>query len=273
MNHEDTIFIGTSGFSYDDWEPFPYPRGTPKSRMFDCYCEWFNAVEINSTFYHIPTPNMMRVLVRRAAGRITFAAKMSERVTHLGELTPAVIAQYCRSIEPAAEAGVLGAVLLQFPFRFHWLPENRRYLMGALEAFKHFPLVVEIRHQSWRSSSAWKFFHESRINLCITDMPVKHGLPTPSTELTGPIAYLRFHGRNGTHWFKDSYPGAPYDYLYSEDELEGWVEPIKKLQRRAETTLAFFNNHVRGQAPANAQTFMALVEGRPLTETSAGFIK
>ncbi len=256
------IYLGTSGFSYDDWENRFYPPGTPKSKMFDCYCRWFNSVEINSTFYHIPTPTMMRSLVRRADGRIRFSVKMSERVTHKGELGPDVVAQFRRSIEPVIDANALGAALFQFPFRFHHTLENRDYLLRALDAFKSLPAVVEIRHDSWQSPTACRFFWDRGISLCITDMPKLRGLPVTTTDLTGRIAYIRFHGRNGKHWFQDAYPGAPYDYNYTDGQLKDWVEPIKRMERKAETTLVFFNNHVHGQASQNALTFQAMMEGR-----------
>ena len=114
--------VGTSGFQYDDWRGAWYPPRLPRARAFDYYAERFSAVEINSTFYHIYSPRMMASLVRRAAGRVTFAAKMSEYVTHRGMLGRAIVNSYAAGLEPAANAGVLAAVLLQFPQRFHWNP-------------------------------------------------------------------------------------------------------------------------------------------------------
>lgn len=253
------LYIGTSGFSYDDWKGPWYPPDLPRGKMFDYYAERMNAVEINSTFYHIASPRMMRSLVRRSEGRVRFAVKMSELVTHHGLLSKEVALSYCRGIEPAAEAGALGAVLLQFPFRFHWNAENRAYLTRAIDKFRHFPLVVEIRHRSWQCPQAWRFFHDRGISLCMMDMPRLRGLPAESIELTGPIAYIRFHGRNEGQWFQSEYPGASYDYLYNQDELEGWVDPVKRMERKAETTFAFFNNHVRAQAVENAYEFSALL--------------
>lgn len=263
------LYIGTSGFSYDDWKGRFYPPNLPKQKMFDYYSHRFNAVEINATFYHIYTPAMMRSLVRRSEGRIMFTAKMSAVVTHERILNRAVQLTYSLGIEPAAEAGVLGAVLLQFPYRFHFDSECRRYLDAVLGAFDHFPLVVEIRHRSWQTPEAKSYLRDRGVNLCIMDMPRRRGLPTPSSELIGAIPYIRFHGRNGTHWFQDSYPGAPYDYNYPAEELESWVEPIKNIQRKAQTAFVFFNNHVQAQAAQNAREFMRLMGERPPTEPYA----
>jgi uncharacterized protein YecE (DUF72 family) len=253
------LHVGTSGFAYDDWRGRWYPPDLPRAHFFDYYAERFNAVEINSTFYHLYSPRMMDSLVRRAAGRVLFAVKMSEWVTHHGMLTRPVVLSYAAGIEPALRAGVLAAVLLQFPQRFHFTPDNRRYLERALSAFPGLPLVVEIRHDSWQTPAAWRFFHDSRINLCLMDMPRLSGLPAPSFTLTGDMAYIRFHGRNAYQWHRGEYPGARYDYFYSDSELESWVEPASQMQCKATTALAFFNNHVHAQAPQDAETFMGFM--------------
>ncbi len=257
------IHLGTSGFSYDDWRGRFYPPQMDRAGMFDYYAERFGAVEINSTFYHIYKPAMMRSLVRRAEGRVTFAVKMSELVTHVGDLSPRVVADFIHGIEPAAEAGVLGAVLLQFPFRFKFNAENRQFINKAIRLFAAFPMVVEIRHRSWQSAAAWNYFEDGAISLCVVDMPRLAGLPATSTRLTGPTAYVRFHGRNTAQWFNAAYPGASYDYSYSAEQLNDWIEPIKKMERKAETSFAFFNNHLHAQAPENAYQ-LADMMGRPM---------
>lgn len=257
------IHIGASGFSYDDWRGHWYSPNLPKAKMFDEYAERFSTVEINSTFYRIPGPTMMQSLVRRARGRITFAIKMSRKVTHEGDQSVQTARGFARAAAPAAQSGVLGAVILQFPFRFHCTRENRRYIEASLLAFSDFPLIVEIRHDSWRSPEGWDFFRERSINLCITDMPRLRGLPRSSTDLTGPIAYMRFHGRNSKNWFESDSPSAPYDYNYSKEQLLDWVEPIKAMEKKAETTFVFFNNHVNGQAPQNARLLQTLLGQEP----------
>lgn len=255
------IRVGTSGFSYDDWPGNFYPHGTKPSGMFESYCAWFNTVELNTTFYGIPRESMMRALTRRAAGRVTFTAKMSLLITHEGYLRSDVVLKYHRAIAPLADSGKLGAILFQFPFRFHNTPENRGYLLQALGQFSALPSVVEIRHDSWQTDDGMNFFRDRGISLCVVDMPRLSRLPRTRLDLTGPIAYVRFHGRNGKHWFKDSYPGAPYDYFYSKAELTEWIEPIKQLNRKAQTTFAFFNNHIHAQAPRNARTFSQMLNG------------
>ncbi len=253
------LTIGTSGFAYDDWRGHWYPPGLPRARYFDYYAERFSAIEINSTFYHIYAPRMMESLVRRAAGRVRFAVKMSEYVTHRGLLNGAIARSYAAGIAPAWEAGVLDGVLLQFPQRFHFTPGNREYLDKVRRVFACFPLIAEIRHRSWQSPEAWRYLRGERINLCLMDMPRLTGLPAGSIDLTGDVLYIRFHGRNSRQWWDGQYPGARYDYYYSDDELEPWVEPVRRLARKADSAMAFFNNHVRAKAPVNAERFRQML--------------
>lgn len=252
------LHIGTSGYSYDDWKGCWYPPDLPRNRMFDYYARRFDTVEINSTFYRIPPPRMMESLVRRSGGQMIFAAKMSRLVTHDGDLSAQAARAYNAAMAPAMESGQLRAILLQFPFTFTFTDDNRRYLEKMMRLFAHFPLVVEIRHASWRSPDAWRFFADGGINLCITDMPQLEGYPVNSPRLTGQIAYVRFHGRD-TKWFAERRSFAPYDYLYELPELEAWVEPIRQLEKQAGLALVYFNNHAFGQAPTNAGQMMQLL--------------
>lgn len=260
------ILLGTSGYSYDDWKGRWYPPDLPRNQMFDYYAERFNAVEINSTYYRIPGPQMMQSLVRRARGRVTFSIKMASEVTHKGDLSPKTVRAYCLAVAPAAEASALGAILFQFPYRFHDTAENRAYLERAIGLFSEYTNVVEIRHASWQSEDALGFFRDLGVSLCITDMPRLNKLPQTNFALTGPIAYFRFHGRNSANWFTSDNSADPYDYLYKGEELAPWVEPIQEAEKQADTTFAFFNNHVHGQAPANAYQLAEMLGAGPKVE-------
>jgi uncharacterized protein YecE (DUF72 family) len=256
------LHIGTCGYSYDDWKGRWYPPSLSKTKMLEYYAERFNAVEINSTFYRIPPARMMDSLVQRGGDRMVYAVKLNQQVTHKRDLSESTVTAFLRSIEPIAKAGRLGALLVQFPFRFHWNPENRNYLKSVVAAMKPLPVVAEIRHDSWDAPDALTFFEDRGLSRCVTDMPVLRGLPSTVRTLTGPIAYVRFHGRNGRNWFDSENAADPYDYLYSRGELLEWVEPIRELERSADTAFAFFNNHIHAQAPINATTFMEIL-GQP----------
>jgi uncharacterized protein YecE (DUF72 family) len=97
------------------------------------------------------------------------------------------------------------------------------------------------------------------MNRCLTDLPDLPGLPAASMELTGPIGYLRFHGRNRAKWFRAERPSDPYDYHYSREELAAWAGPVRRMEQEAETAFVFFNNHIHGQAPDNARAFSEIL--------------
>jgi uncharacterized protein YecE (DUF72 family) len=215
---------------------------------------------------------MMQSLVDRAAGRVRFAVKMSELVTHRGVLTRPVVLSYVMGISPAIRDGSLAAVLMQFPQRFHCTKENREYLGRVMQAFEGLPLVLEIRHDSWRGEDAWQYIEDRGISLCLTDMPRLRGLPRESRRLCGRIGYLRFHGRNEYQWHRGEYPGARYDYYYAEQELVPWIETIEEMGRTGDTALAFFNNHVRAQAPRNAEMLMGMTGAAPKTAGYADLV-
>jgi uncharacterized protein YecE (DUF72 family) len=253
------LYIGASGYSYDDWKGRFYPPTLPRDQMLDYYADRFNAVEINATFYRIPPLATMRTLLSRAADRLCFAIKANQALTHQGDRTPATCAAMLRVIEPIRDAGRLGAILFQFPFRFHCTSENRARIGELARSFSGLPLAVEIRHNSWDRPEGWSFFRDRGLSRCVTDLPRLSGLPAPSTELTGPIAYVRLHGRNAAKWFNAERPSDPYDYHYGRDELASWVDPVRAMERSAETAFVFFNNHIHGQAPDNARVFSEML--------------
>lgn len=253
------LYLGTSGYSYDDWKARWYPPALSRSKMLEYYAERFNAVEINSTFYRIPPARMMDGLVRRAGDRLIFTVKVSQQISHNGDLSDATTTLFLKSIEPMAKADRLGALLVQFPFRFHWNRENQEYVERTARMLRGFPLAIEMRHASWDAPDALRFFRDTGLSRCLTDMPRLHNLPAASSDLTGPVGYLRFHGRNGDRWFESDNAADPYDYLYSREELAAWVEPVKAMERKAETAFVFFNNHLHGQAPVNAGMFLEML--------------
>lgn len=266
------IHVGTSGYSYDDWRGRWYPPDLPKARMFDYYVERFDAVEINSSFYRVPSRKTIDSLIRRSCGRVRLCLKLYRGITHDGDCSAETVSSFIRCIEPLASEDVLGALLIQFPFRFHFLADNRDYLKRVWSAFDPFARVVEIRHASWQSPEAKRFLKDESVNLCITDMPRLRNLPLtdfgttgPATEqANAPVAYIRFHGRNARKWFGSDNSADPYDYLYSSEELAAWVEPIRELDKKAETTFVFFNNHLNAQAPANAAMMSGLLGLTPV---------
>src|SRR5277367_5413115 len=146
------IRVGLAGWSYDDWNGIVYP--TPRPRDFHeatFLAEYFDTIEINTSFYQPLKPQLAAQWLRRVARnpRFVFTAKLWQKFTHEPSTTPDDVKAVRAGFEPLVDAGKLAAVLLQFPFSFHQTRESLARLKHLLEIFREYPLVVEVRHSSW----------------------------------------------------------------------------------------------------------------------------
>jgi uncharacterized protein YecE (DUF72 family) len=252
----ERIRIGPAGWSYPDWEGQVYPK--PKPRGFDplaYLAQYFDTIEINSTFYRIPAPKMTETWVTRVSTNphFRFTAKLWQGFTHEGTASAQDEAAFKQAMVPLREAGKLGAVLLQFPYRFHHTPENRASLRRLVDAFRGYPLVLEIRHRSWDRPEVYEFLQELGVGFCNIDQPQVSYSIGLTRVATSPIGYLRLHGRNAAMWFQEGAGAATrYDYRYTKGELEEIVNAVKVISHRARETYLITNNHFRGQAVLNA---------------------
>jgi uncharacterized protein YecE (DUF72 family) len=155
-----TTRIGLAGWSYPDWKGRVYPAKPP--RGFDplaYLAGYFDTIEINSTFYRIPTVKTTRDWASRVAGNpgFKFTAKLPQAFTHIRQPNAQDEAALKAALAPLHDVGRLGALLLQFPYAFHHTPANRAYLHQLVECFRDYPLVLEVRHRSWDVPSAYEF--------------------------------------------------------------------------------------------------------------------
>jgi uncharacterized protein YecE (DUF72 family) len=256
QNAADRIRIGPAGWSYPDWAGPVYPK--PKPRGFDplaYLAQSFDTIEINSTFYRIPSASLTKTWAQRVAEypEFRFTAKLWQGFTHEGTARAQDEAAFKQAMAPLHEAGKLGAVLLQFPYRVHHTPESRTYLRRLAEAFREYPLVLEIRHRSWDRPPVYDFLRELGIGFCNIDQPQVSSSIGLTHVVTSPVGYLRLHGRNAAAWFaEDTSRDRRYDYRYNDEELDELVETVEILSRRAQDTYVITNNHFRGQAALNA---------------------
>jgi uncharacterized protein YecE (DUF72 family) len=259
------IRIGTAGWSYPDWHGIVYPRQKPRGfHELEYLARYFDTVEINTSFYNPPRPEVVKEWVRQIEGKdFQFTAKLWQRFTHDRNATPEDERVYKLGIAPLAEANRLGAVLLQFPWSFKNDPENRQYLTALCQRFREYPLILEVRHSSWNKPEILEMLAELSVGFCNIDQPIIGRSIKPTQHITAPVGYFRLHGRNYKEWFsaKDD-AGARYNYLYSPEELEPWVERIKHVADGSRVTFVITNNHARGQAVANALQLTALLGGR-----------
>jgi uncharacterized protein YecE (DUF72 family) len=259
------ILVGPAGWSYADWRGREYPE-TAGTR-FDTLAlvaKYFDTAEINSSFYHPPSPETARSWLRRIAHNpnFIFTAKLNRAFTHdRGKATAEDEKLYRDGIDPLMEAGKLGAVLMQFPWSFKNDREERAFLDQLVERFKAYPLVVELRHESWNNPRILQTLEDLGLGLCDIDQPLFANSIKPSAEVTSAIGYIRLHGRNYQNWFREEANVVErYDYLYSRDELEPWVDRIKEIAQKAKQTFVVTNNHARGQSLVNAFEILAELE-------------
>lgn len=260
--------IGTAGWKYKDWEGIVYPK--PRPRGFDelqFLSRYFSTIEINSSFYGPPRPAAAKNWVEsvQEAPAFRFTAKLYKAFTHERAPTPKDEADFKNGIEPITEAGKLGAILLQFPWSFKNEPENREYLLKLHRAFRQYPLVVEVRHSSWIAEQVLDFLAELHIGICNIDQPLFRRSVTPSARTTSSVGYIRLHGRNYRNWFSaQADVRERYDYLYTMQELDPWVDRIREVEHDAEDTYVLTNNHNLGKAVINAFEIAFLLFQKPL---------
>ena len=270
------IRIGTSGWSYPagegTWNGIFYPPATGRSRgkgKFDqlaFYAEHFDTVEINSSFYRVPTAATTADWAKRTPKDFRFSLKLFQKFTHpemfhkaSGEdplnLGAKDVDEMRRALEPLADAGKLGALLAQFPASFRNEPDARAYLEWLLDQFTGYEVAVELRHRTWSddpretlalleaSNAAWTQIDEPKFRLSIRQ---------DLRPNIGAFYYLRLHGRNAKNWWKHEKSEDRYNYLYSTEELEPIAEAVEDASRKVKKSYLYANNHFSAKAVANA---------------------
>ena len=262
------IRIGPAGWSYDDWAGIVYPRSKPRDFHEAGYlAQFFDTIEINSSFYHPPSAKVARNWIRRVAHnpRFQFTAKLWQRFTHERNGSRQDERTVKEGMAPLAQDGRLGALLLQFPWSFRNSKENREYLGGLVMMFLEYPLVLEVRHDSWNHPDTFKMLADLGVGFCNIDQPVIGASIGPSARATALVGYVRLHGRNYEHWFtSEDHPEERYNYLYSMGELEPWAARIRSVAASTDATFVITNNHFQGKAISNALQLVHLVTGGPV---------
>jgi uncharacterized protein YecE (DUF72 family) len=154
-------------------------------------------------------------------------------------------------------------VLLQFPHGFAYTPESRNRLSALCDRLSGLPLVVEFRRSEWQREKVLEGLRERGVALASVDEPDLPGLLRPTTEVTGPLGYIRMHGRNRENWWTGD-NASRYDYRYSGKELSEWTQRIREIMEKVPVLLLFFNNHWRGNAAQNAREMRMLLRGEGL---------
>lgn len=264
MSGQTRVYIGTSGWSYPrgegTWTGYFYPKG--KINELEYYSQFFNTVEINSSFYRPPNPGYVHNWVRKVPDNFLFAVKLWQKFTHPRMYEDATgmeaaisvpdIDIFKHSIEPLARAGKLGALLAQFPPRFRNDDYGQHILSAVIKTFGQYRLAVELRHRSWSDNpNTARLLKENNVSWVHVDEPKFESSVAVNLPLTSDMAYFRFHGRNAEMWWKGD-SETRYQYLYSSKEIAELTDKVKSATQQAKLTFAFFNNHWQGYAPRNA---------------------
>ena len=257
--------IGPAGWSYSDWEKVVYPPHGSKFDHLAYLASFFDTIEINSPFYRIPPPTHAHSWVRRVGSNpdFKFTTKVFRGFTHeKATLAAEDVRAFRRYLDPLMEADRLGAILLQFPWSFKSSPESLEKLAQLFTAFKDYPRALEVRHSSFQNEEFVRFLGDHNVSWVNVDQPLFNDSVKPADTITGPLAYVRFHGRNYEKWFAHEESWERYNYLYPPEELEPWVERIEAMAKSTDT-FVITNNHFRGQAIVNAVDLERALGGEP----------
>lgn len=265
-NVKTDILIGTSGYDYPEWKGVFYPENLKRKDFLLYYSTVFNALELNSTFYSMPTAERIMSFYERSEGRLNFSIKANRLLTHEpdGNWKEAA-GEFRNAAGPLLEKGKLSALLFQFPQSFHYTPDNRIYLARLIEEFKGFPVLVEFRHVQWLKDSVFEGLEKFGASLVYCDMPHLSALPDGknfSSPFVGPNAYIRLHGRNEGAWYcaENSCNGSGrYRYDYSDEELAEFVPVITRAEYEGRRVQVYFNNHPDGSGAKNAKRMREII--------------
>jgi uncharacterized protein YecE (DUF72 family) len=237
--------IGCSGWNYASWRHGVfYPERCPARLWLQYYARHFDTVEVNATFYRLPTTKAVRAWVEQSPDDFVFTIKMSRYVTHVKRLQdlPSSLELFYSRIAPLVESPKFGPVLWQLPPTFRRDDTRLADALGQLPPGRH---CFEFRHPSWFVPEVMALLREHDVALVIGDRPEVHAFQTH--ELTTDWAFVRFHsgsrGRRGN---------------YSEAELREWADRLRSWQVRE--GYVYFNNDWEGFAPRNALRLRELVD-------------
>ncbi len=239
------IRVGTSGWHYEHWRDRFYPEKLSKDKWLEFYAGHFATVELNNSFYRLPSEPAFATWYHSSPASFTFAVKVSRFITHIKRLkdTEEAVDKFIARAKTLEEK--LGPLLYQLPPNLHRNDELLESFLSALpRGMKH---VVEFRHQSWLEEKIFEILHKYNIGFCVFDMP---SLSCPLAA-TADFAYIRFHGSSGL-----------YFSCYSDEELADWAKKLANLATDLKAVYIYFNNDAEAFAVRNAITLRSYLENR-----------
>jgi len=260
------IYVGTSGYSYPDWKGVFYPEDIKSRDYLAWYSRHFPFVEINGSYYRMPSHESMVRMADAVSRDFRFSVKAVQSLTHDRHFPDektmqAEVEAFSHSVSGLGDQ--LSCVLLQFPFSFHYTDDNRRYLAALVEMLAPLSLAVEFRNRDWDHPRVLGGLEKRGITPVSVELPSLGALPESSLQLCGETGYVRFHGRNAAQWWTGT-AVSRYDYFYSEMELEPWADALARAAVKIVSLFVAFNNHHKAQAVRNADMFISMLLDRGL---------
>jgi len=254
------LYIGTSGYDYPEWKGLFYPEKLARTKFLEYYSTQFNSLELNGTYYRMPSASQMQNMIDRSGAKVMFTVKAFKDMTHAPDKSQyqTLVFEFKKALDPLLNNNLLLCVLIQFPESFHYDKNERLYLDMLLKEMADIPVVVEMRNIKWQNDQVYNALRGRKVGWCITDNPNVKNLPKTDFICTSDIAYIRFHGRNAAMWYTGDNV-TRYDYLYSDMELQAFVNPILDLLKHTKIVQLFFNNHAKAQATVNAKKIEMLL--------------
>jgi len=237
--------VGTSGWVYKHWRGPFYPPDLPTRHWFEFYSQHFSTVEVNNSFYRLPSEETWRKWGKSARRGFQFAVKASRYMTHVKRLKDCEepLQDFLARARLLGQA--LGPVLYQLPPNFHYKPENVKRLAAFLSLLpadmRH---VFEFRHDSWFNPELFSLLRTHNAGFCAFHMA---GWETP-LEATTDFAYLRFHGADSV-----------YSGSYPDGDLAIWAGRLRDLPEDVRQVFVYFNNDANAYAVQNAKTLVEYV--------------
>ncbi len=236
-------YIGTSGWHYDHWRRIFYPDKLTKAKWLEFYATYFTTVELNNSFYKLPSEAAFTAWRDSSPANFTFAVKVSRFITHIKRLrnTEEAVENFVTRAKILGEK--LGPLLYQLPPNMHRNDEVLGSFLSIVpQGLKH---VFEFRHQSWLEEGVFEILRKYNIGFCVFDMPSV----SCAVAATADFAYIRFHGSTGL-----------YRSYYSGDELADWAKRLTDLTANLKAIYIYFNNDAEGFAVRNATTFAGYLQ-------------
>jgi len=260
--------VGTSGFQFADWKGPVYPSDARPQDMLSFYEKTlgFNTVEVNYTYYSLPSQKTMEGMLKKTSPSFEFVVRSHKDMTHdiwtdknraALKNTSEVFSKFMFGIQPLVQEKRLGCVLLQFPYFFYQNPANIDYSMAGREHLKDVPLVVEFRNKQWLNEKTFEFLKNNELGFCVVDEPPLKNLMPAVFETTSSTGYFRLHGRN-KKWFGAT-KEERYNYNYTREELTSFIPQIKQIEKNVQKLYIFFNNCYSGHAANNARMIKDLL--------------